>query len=160
MSRLKRTTLLTVPLFVMVSLVAGAMPAQAVCSTGVMCIWQDINYMNTKGTFTGDNSDWNSDFSPQNFWGDSVSSAFADISTHVLAMYQNIDGKYGQDSSHQTRTSWYVWTTTSTAQTQVTSSTSQIHRTAFSPTVPSTTKPVPTSFSKEALRGATCLTKE
>lgn len=81
----------------MVSLVAGAMPAQAVCSTGVMCIWQDINYMNTKGTFTGDNSDWNSDFSPQNFWGDSVSSAFADISTHVLAMYQNIDGKYGQD---------------------------------------------------------------
>lgn len=84
-------------------LVGGAVPAQAVsCVSGEMCIWQDIHYMNTRGTFSGDNSNWGQDFTPSGFWQDSVSSAFSDISSHNLAMFQDINGSYGQNFESST----------------------------------------------------------
>lgn len=79
---------------------APALANPPTCSSGKVCIWQDSQYSNTRGTFSGDNSNWGNDFRPPGFWNDSVSSAYNDLSSgHQVALFWNANGFYGESAA-------------------------------------------------------------
>ena len=86
------------------SVLGIAAPALAVstppCPSGDVCIYQNALYSGTRGTYSGSNANWGSDFSPSGFWKDSVSSAYNNLSTgHQTALFWNADGFYGQSAT-------------------------------------------------------------
>jgi hypothetical protein len=91
-----------------VGAVAGtAGPALAVgapgnCPSGVVCIYINSNYSspNPPGEFSGDNSNWATDFTPANFWNNSVSSAYNNLAAaHQVALFVNPGGFYNQSKN-------------------------------------------------------------
>lgn len=86
------------------AIIGAAGPALAVnaptnCTSGKVCIYSNINYAgpNSPGKFSGDNSNFGTDFAPAGFWNDSVSSAYNNLSpAHQVALFANIDGVYGE----------------------------------------------------------------
>ena len=77
---------------------APALASPPACPSGKVCIWQDAGYGNSRGTFSGNNSDWGVDFG--SFWNDSVSSAYNNLSPgHQVALFWNAHGSYGESSA-------------------------------------------------------------
>jgi hypothetical protein len=97
--RIGATTALALGAVLGIAAPALAVPAPP-CPSGSVCIYQNALYSGTRGTYSGNNTNWGSDFSPSGFWNDSVSSAYNNLSAgHQTALFWNAGGFYGQSAT-------------------------------------------------------------